>query len=115
MGGLVAQLAAAGAFDSPAADDPEPERNVVYLWPECVPAWHHWQRLQTQWRVGVAGREGLDYAGVHAYLDQHAPRRGARRRALFAGIQACEVACLNYWAELREQQAQAQPQPPPQN
>lgn len=111
MGGLVAQLAAAGAFDSSAAGDAEPECSAVYLWPECVPAWHHWQQLQTQWRTSIAGREGLDYAGVRAYLDEHAPRRGRRRRELFACIRACERACLDYWAEVREQGAQAPPPP----
>ncbi len=112
MGGLVAQLAAAGAFDAQGeADGSDPDRVVAYLWPECVPAWGHWRRLQTQWRTSVAGREGLDYAGVRAYLDENAPRRGARRRELFACIQACEAACLEVWAEQRERKAQAVPPP----
>lgn len=112
MGGLLAQLSAAGAFDAGAGDGADGERVVAYLWPECRPAWYHWQRLQTQWRSGVAGREGLDYDGVRAYLDENVPRRGARRRELFACVQACEAACLDFWAEVREREQLNAPPPP---
>lgn len=116
MGGLLAQLSAVGAFDDNAAgagDSDQPGDNATaYLWPDCMPAWNHWRSLQTQWRSsGMGGREGLDYAGVQAYLDEHLPRRGRRRRELFACIQACETACLDFWAEARERDQQNQPPP----
>ena len=54
-----------------------------------------------QWREGMGGRTGLDYAGVRAWFDLQGIR-GAKRRRLFAGIQACEAATLEVWAEQRE-------------
>lgn len=36
------------------------------LWPENVPVLGLWGAVQTQWRVGMAGPIGLDYAGVRA-------------------------------------------------
>ena len=75
---------------------------TLYLWPCNVPAWNAWQGVRTQWREGMAGRSGLDYAGVRAYLDLQG-LHGAERRDAFAGIQACEAATLEVWAEQREQ------------
>lgn len=72
---------------------------LVYLWPDNVRAWNHWQGVQTQWRVGLRGATGLDYAGVRAYLDE--ADLGEQRRDVFAGIQACERATLDVWAEQR--------------
>ena len=110
MGGLLQQLAAAGAFNQPQTDE-EPE--CIYLWPESVDAWEHWRALQTQWRAGMAGATGLDYAGVRAYLDECGVEPGPERRELFECIRACEHACLEVWAELRDKQPP--PAPPPRN
>ncbi len=99
MGGVLAQLSAAGVFDAQA--DGEAEGEPVYLWPECVEEWAHWQHLQTQWRVGMAGATGLDYQGVRAYFDEVGIEPGEARRELFACIQACEFACLEVWADQR--------------
>lgn len=81
-------------------DQPDDER-VVYLWPDNVLAWRCWQGVQTQWRVGMGGATGLDYAGVRAFLDEQ-QLAGDERRDVFAGIQACERATLDVWAEQRE-------------
>lgn len=89
----------AGALGGAAAGKPR----TLYLWPCNVPAWHAWQGVRTQWREGMAGRSGLDYAGVRAYLDLQGIH-GAERRTIFAGIQACEIATLEAWAEQRQQQ-----------
>lgn len=72
----------------------------VYLWPCNVDAWRCWLDVQTQWRVGMGGRTGLDYAGVRAYLDEAQP---ADRAGAFRGICACERAVLDVWAENREE------------
>lgn len=66
--------------------------------------WRHWCAVQTQWRVGMAGRTGLDYAAVCAYLQLHAPEP-ERQREHLAGIQAAEWASLQVWADQREEQA----------
>lgn len=73
---------------------------TLYLWPCNVPAWQAWQGVRTQWREGMGGYIGLDYAGVRAYFDLQGIR-GADRRSIFAGIQACEAATLQAWAEHR--------------
>lgn len=79
----------------------------LYLWPENVATWRHWCAVQTQWRVGMAGRTGLDYAGVCAYLALQEPDAATQRDHL-AGIQAAELASLHVWAERREAQAARQ-------
>lgn len=109
MGGLLSQLSAAGAFD--AQDDlDDPAGDIVYLWPECVEVWGFWQQLQTQWRTGMAGATGLDYAAVRAYLDEQGIEPGSQRREIFACLQACESATLKAWEDLR-----AKDPPPPSN
>jgi hypothetical protein len=75
-------------------------QGCFYLWPENVEAWHCWCAVQTQWRVGMGGATGLDYAGVRAYLDE-AGLQGQARRDTFAGICAAERATLEVWAEQR--------------
>jgi hypothetical protein len=81
------------------ASNPAPPVEVFYLWPECLRVWSLWQRIQTLWRTGMAGRDGLDYAGLIAYLrevEHIAPRRFAET---FALIQAMERAALDAWAK----------------
>lgn len=89
-----------------------PSEHTAYLWPDNVQAWNCWQGCQTQWRVGMAGPTGLDYAGVRAYLDEQAIEGGADgRRDIFRGIQAAEGATLEVWAERREREANQAPAP----
>ena len=76
---------------------------VCYLWPDNVAAWNAWQGVQTQWRAGMAGATGLDYAGVRAALDESG-LSGDERRDIWRGIQAAERATLEVWAEQRERE-----------
>lgn len=77
----------------------------LYLWPCNVAAWQHWQGVQTQWRTGMGGREGLDYQGVCAYLDELGLQPGSDdRRAAFDGIRAAERGTLLAWQEARDLQ-----------
>jgi len=80
------------------------DADQAYLWPENVDAWRHWCGVQTQWRTGVQGRTGLDYAAVCAYLALHEPD-AERQREHLAGIQAAEWASLQVWADQREKEA----------
>lgn len=100
----VAQL---GLLDQPAGE------RVAYLWPDNVRTWSCWQGVQTQWRVGMGGATGLDYAGVRAFLDEQ-QLAGDERREVFSGIQACERATLEVWAEQRERDEadKSAPRPP---
>ena len=78
---------------------------VLYLWPENQAAWAAWQDLQTQWRAGMAGATGLDYAGVRAWLDESGLPPD-QRRAVWDGVRAAERETLAVWAEQREREQQ---------
>lgn len=81
------------------------ESETFWLWPENAAVFTAWQELQTQWRVGMGGATGMDYAGVRAYLDECGPGPSEERRALFASLRACEHACLRAWRESNDHQA----------
>lgn len=87
-----------------AASSPEAEPDeLVYLWPCNVAAWGIWCDLQSQWRHGMGGPTGLDYAGVRAHLDELG-LDGEERREVYACIRAAERATLEARAELAEQE-----------
>ena len=71
----------------------------IDLWPCNLQAWNCWQAVQTQWRVGMAGRTGLDYTAVLAYLRTVHGLRGEDLREVFDGLQGCELAILELQAE----------------
>lgn len=81
------------------AQQPSAPQHTEYLWPECVPIWHAWQAVQTQWRTGVAGATGLCYAGVRAWLAECGPEDKTERREWWACLQAAERATLEVWAQ----------------
>ena len=64
-------------------------------------SWHAWLGVQTQWRTGMAGATGLDYAGVRAWLDMSELGR-SDRRSVFADLVAMERATLEVWSEQRQ-------------
>lgn len=75
-----------------------PAVDEFYLWPENVPAWDLWMGVQTQWRVGVGGREGLDYAGVEVEMRMQRVRPNRRRRR-WAELKVMERTALRVWRE----------------
>lgn len=76
---------------------------MFYLWPENLLAWNLWHRLQTQWRVGMAGREGLDYAGVSTYLRDVARIKPRKFPGLFFELQVMERAALKEFQKQRQE------------
>lgn len=83
-------------------EQPEPgDQPTFSLWPECVPLWLAWNALQTQWRTGMEGRTGLDYAACAVWLEAHGYGPGRRRnlRAALGDLAAMERAALTAWAE----------------
>lgn len=81
---------------------------VVYLWPCNVKVWALWQQVQTQWRVGVGGATGLDYAGVQAHL-RAIGLRGKHYSRAWRCIRACEAGSLEGWAEKRRLEEASKP------
>lgn len=77
--------------------EPEPDE-LAYLWPDNVAAWDVWCDVQTQWRHGMSGATGLDYAGVRAHLDELG-LTGDERKEVYEGIRAAERATLEARAE----------------
>lgn len=72
-----------------------PDDEEFYLWPENVPLFHVWLRLQTQW-VRKAGNDqlvGLNYGGVESCFRLCGIRR-ADWSDYFHQVQAMESAVL---------------------
>lgn len=94
-----------------AVQDLEPEQRTEYLWPCNVEAWGHWRQVQTQWRTGMSGATGLDYAGVSAYLTEQGVVQGTQeRKEIFEGLRAAEAATLEVWSEQAAKTRQEQTQ-----
>lgn len=69
------------------------EHEVVEVWEENWPAVRFFSRLSTQWRHGMGGPTGLDYAAVLALVRaQRLPR--AQADDLFECVQVMEAAAL---------------------
>jgi len=99
-------LAQAGVRPVDEAGADAPAARVVdvtdcHLWPCNFRVWKLWLAVQTQWRSGMAGRTGLDYAGVRVAVDRHMPRR--ERGEAFDALCSMERAALRAWGEQREQ------------
>jgi hypothetical protein len=82
--------------DSDKPDKPD-EPDYYYLWPDNVPTFNIWQRLQTQWRVGAGGATGLDYTACVAYMREVARVKKQDFRELFMQLQSMENATLAEW------------------
>ncbi len=78
--------------------DPDADQEaetVVPVWPENRQSVHVFMRLRTQWRVGMAGATGLDYAALTPELWRLTKTRPRDRRRVFDDLQVLEVAALN--------------------
>jgi Phage related hypothetical protein (DUF1799) len=78
------------------------QQEPAFLWPECLLSWRCWMSVQSQWRVGMGGPTGLDYAGVRAYLEL-AGLRKRERSEVFADLVLMERVTLEVWADRRNQ------------
>jgi hypothetical protein len=95
-------LAAFGLVADVPEDVPTSTSDKVYLWPCNVRVWGLWQRIQTLWRCGASGREGLDYSGLAVYLRDVARIKPRHFADTFQLIQAMESAALDEWAKQRQ-------------
>lgn len=100
-GGTADALAAFGLV----AEEPlpaAPATRKACLWPENLPVYRLWQACQTQWRDGMGGRSGLDYAGVAVVMRKRFGLHGKQEQEQFALLQAMEIAALNAWASQKD-------------
>lgn len=58
--------------------------------------------LQTQWRSGMGGREGLIYSEVFRLMDEVGLRGKRKRMDVFRALQVMEGEALSIWAEKRK-------------
>lgn len=90
------------AHNAPSWDDPPQEwleaarDDDFELWEENAMAFSVFLNAQTQWRTGMSGPTGLDYAGVGAMVRA---MRIKMTPELFADIQTMERAVLNAMRE----------------
>lgn len=92
-------LAAFGLVADPGESGGAPPDDKCYLWPCNVPTFMLWQQVQTQWRIGMDGRSGLDYTAVNSCMREVLRIKPKDHTAMFRGVQAMEFAALDVWAE----------------
>ena len=63
------------------------------LYAQNLPAFEVFSAVSTQWRVGMNGRTGLDYAVLPAVMDMMGIQADSRRQ-MFEDVQAMEYAAL---------------------
>lgn len=100
---MVDEAAAAFGLQVDYQDD-KPRYDTFYLWPCNQLVWALWWRIQSQWRIGMQGREGLDYQGVTAYLREVARIRPRQLNEVFGALQAMERAAMREWDKQRAEQ-----------
>lgn len=66
----------------------------VEVWPENWTAWRLFCDLATQWRIGMNGPTGLDYAALYPLLDRE-QLSADDWRDTFDAVRACEGAALD--------------------
>ena len=80
------------------ADHLQQQPTEIELWPEHQTPFALFVAMLTQWRMGMAGPVGLDYAVLPWVADQLCISARKVREA-FADVQAMERAALNIMAE----------------
>ena len=74
------------------------------IWPENLSAYLVFDAMRTQWRVGMAGATGLDYAALPATLDFLGLEfdEDLTRRQLFSQVRLMEYEALSLMAQQRK-------------
>lgn len=70
------------------------------MYPENAAPMNVFLALQTQWRVGMNGATGLDYAALPAVMDLCGVRK-KKRGDVFSAVRVMESEALSIWAERR--------------
>ena len=73
---------------------------VVEVWPENHAAFILFSNLSTQWRIGMGGPTGLDYAAVYPLLDR-AAKDSQEWDEMFSDIHVMEGAALKQMSDNR--------------
>lgn len=73
---------------------------VVPIWPCHAVAFAVFSDLRTQWRAGMGGATGMDYAAIPVVMDLHGVPP-AERRECFRQLRVMEAAALQVIADAR--------------
>lgn len=82
-------------------EDFDEEDNVIEVWECNADAFYVFESMATQWRVGMAGATGLDYAAMPVVMDMVGVER-KRRPEVFSSVRIMETEALATMAENRD-------------
>ncbi len=77
------------------------EAQAVELWPEHQTPVNVLVAMGTQWRIGMSGATGLDYAALPAVFDMVGVAKKERPQ-VFNDLRVLEAAALTVMSELRK-------------
>lgn len=86
------------AMGAPAALSSAIEAQETEIYPENQRPLQAFEALQTQWRSGMGGREGMIYSEVYRWMDEHGITKRKARIDLMWAIQVMEAEALKIWA-----------------
>ena len=89
---------AALGFDPEDFDDSD---NEVEGWECNADAYYVFRTMATQWRIGMAGATGLDYAAMPVVMDMIGVK-SKKRPEVFESVRVMEEEALITWAENRD-------------
>lgn len=81
-------------------DDFDESDNTIEVWECNADAFYVFESMATQWRVGMAGATGLDYAAMPVVMDMVGVGK-KRRPEVFASVRIMENVALETMAEHR--------------
>lgn len=82
-------------------EDFDEEENIIEVWECNADAFYVFESMATQWRVGMAGATGLDYAAMPVVMDMVGVER-KRRPEVFSSVRIMETEALATMAENRD-------------
>ena len=82
-------------------EDFDEEDNISEVWECNADAFYVFESMATQWRVGMAGATGLDYAAMPVVMDMVGVER-KRRPEVFSSVRIMETEALATMAENRD-------------
>lgn len=82
-------------------DDFDESDNTIEVWECNADAFYVFESMATQWRVGMAGATGLDYAAMPVVMDMVGIKKKDRTE-VFASVRIMEQEALATMAENRE-------------
>lgn len=82
-------------------EDFDEDDSTIEVWECNADAFYVFESMATQWRVGMAGATGLDYAAMPVVMDMVGIKKKSRAE-VFASVRIMETEALATMAENRE-------------